>query len=616
MKIHPTATSLAAILSVAAVVYVPALGGDFQFDDRDILVSPWLRDLAGFGSAATWWSLVRPLTALSFAVDHALSHFDVRGWHATSLAVHLVATVLAWFVARRAMARGGVPAPEASAIGATAVFALHPLQTEAVSYISQRAELLASACALGAVLMLLELEDARSSSRRRILAGAAIGLHAVGLTAKPSAAVAPLLWLTFVAVLPSPEDRDASVLQRILRALPRALPLVALSAVSAAVNIFATRGSAHAGFAVPGAPWPAHAATAVRALSRYLALALWPAGQTVDWYFPASATLLDPAALASAALLASTGALAFAGARRNGGAGAVARCAGFGLAFFAVALSPSLIVPLADPVAEHRAYLAVLGIAIAVSGCASLALAGIASARGRAAVAGVVAGSLLAALAWATAARNEVWQSGVALWRDAAAKSPEKARPHTNLCRALFLDGDPQGALRACDRALEIEQDALTPDQVSVTFEALSLMAVGRNDEARARILRHAERWPPGGETLALLAMAELAAGRLDDAERSARSAVARDGGGLAHVVLGDVWEARGDLASAAEDYAAAERAEPWESLAPYALGTLEERRGRLREACEAYLRASDAPGFSSTGKKARDRASRLGCSR
>jgi Flp pilus assembly protein TadD len=611
--------SVAALLALAIVTivaYLPALPGEFQFDDANILRSTQIRGLGAFASAGAWSVLSRPLTAFTFAVDHAVHGFDTRGWHATSLALHLVAVVLAWRLARRMTSRAGVPRSEAAALGAAAVFALHPIQTEAVSYVSQRAEVLGALFTLGGILLLLAADEAPRAVPRAALTAGALGMHALGLASKPTAAVMPALWLAIATVVPAPEERDLPAWRRLAIRLPAALPLLALSAAAASWSLAGTRGSPDGGLDVPGAPWPLYVATELRAVPRYLSLLLWPAGQNVYWDVRFSTRLADPSVVAGAAFLAAVVALAVAGsrARRAGPAAAAQRTAALGAVSFLVALSPTLLVPLAEPFAEHRAYLATLWFALAIVGGGSALLDRVPSRRAPLVVAACAVG-LVAALATATALRNEVWRTELALWRDAATKSPASGTTHTNLCRALLATGDPRGAIAACDRALQLG-DLPQHEQVPLRYLALALTSLGRFDEARDRMLAFLERSPPEGDTLALLAKVELTAGRAAVAERYARDGIARDGAPRAYVVLGEVLEARGDLAGAASAFAQAARHGLGEALPLMALGRVQERRGMFPEACDAYARASDGPESSVTVRKARTRHARLGCPR
>lgn len=607
---------LLAVVTATIVVYLPSLPGEFQFDDGDIFQSGPVRDLGMFAATSAWSILSRPLTALTFAIDHAVHGYDALGWHVTSLALHLVAVALAWRLARRTLSRAGVPGPEVTALGVAAVFALHPLQTEAVSYLSQRSEVLAALLTFGGLLLLLAADETTRAGRRAALFAGAVAVHALGLLAKQTAAVMPALWLLIAAVAPAPGERALPPWRRLALRLPPAVPLLALSGGAALWSLAGTRGSPHAGFDMQLAPWSLFVATELRTVPRYLSLLFWPAGQNVYWDVRFSAHLAEPAVVGAATFLVALLGLALAAAstRGQGAADAARRTAALGTFSFLVALSPTLLVPLAEPFAEHRAYLATFWFAVAAVGGAGALFGGVSSRRARIVLMGSAAG-LAAALATVTALRNEVWRTELALWRDAAAKSPASGPAHTNLCRALLLSGDPEGAVTACSRALLLG-DVPQQEQVPLRYLALALLSRGRLDEARDRVLQFLQRSRPEGDTLAVLAKVELVAGRIGAAERYSREGIALDGAPRAHLVVGEILEGRGDLAGAASAYARASEREPGEALPAMALGRVQERRGMIREACDAYARAADGAEGAAIVRRARDRRARLRCPR
>src|SRR5512134_198439 len=177
--------AVAALLVATVAVYLPSIDGEFQYDDQEIAKTTWVREGSRFLGVEAWRTVARPLTGATFAANHAMAGFKPRVWHVTNVAIHLVAVLLVWRLARALLARAGLrpegapamesappgaapsrgkqkrkdpaaPAPAAplavpewTALAAAALFALHPLHTEAVSYISQRSEALASAFYVG-----------------------------------------------------------------------------------------------------------------------------------------------------------------------------------------------------------------------------------------------------------------------------------------------------------------------------------------------------------------------------------------------------------------------------------------------------------------------------------
>ncbi len=614
--------ALAALLLATSLAYWPAVDGAFLLDDHAMLKSPLVLDPLGQGLGA-WLASPRPLVSLTFALDRAAFGFDTRGWHLTNLAVHLLATLLALRLARRTLARAGLPRPDGPALAAAGLFALHPLQSEAVAYVTQRAEALASALAVAALLCLLARDEATGRRRAALLAAAA-ALQALGLLAKPVAAVVPAYWLLHAALIPAPGEAGdpaaplAGALARVRRRLPAALPLLALSGLAAWRDLTATAASGHAGFAIPDLPPTAYWATQLRVVPTYLRLLLAPYGQVGDWWFPASRGFLEPAVLAGGLLLGALAGgalwLGLRALRREGAAEAAGRAAAFGALFFLLALLPSSLVPLRDLVAEHRPYLAALGLFLAAAAGGALLLRRMAG--GRAAVAGaVLTALLLAGLAGLTARRAAVWTSALAFWQDAAEKAPRKARVHQNLGDALHSAGRPAEAVASFQRALERMDDHTIDPERLVSNLVNALLAMGHVEQARAVVQAALATRTGDPPTLALLAMVELVGQRDAAAEAAARRALAADPAQeLALKVLGLVAERRGDAAAAREAFRAAADLHTLDPLIWERLGAADAARGDAAAACLAFGRAASLTGNGEASARAVEARARLGC--
>jgi tetratricopeptide (TPR) repeat protein len=194
-------------------------------------------------------------------------------------------------------------------------------------------------------------------------------------------------------------------------------------------------------------------------VATYLRLLVWPAGQNLDYDFPLSHAVGEPAVLASLGLLlavAALGASLIALGRRTGRVEGL--LAGGGIAWFFVTLSvESSVIPIRDVIFEHRAYLPGVGAALALAtglllGVERLRL------RGDPALHAALALALVAApLGAATWRRNLVWQDDLTLWSDVVAKSPGKARPHQLLGEAHAQRGELDAAVRQYLEALRLQ---------------------------------------------------------------------------------------------------------------------------------------------------------------
>ncbi len=600
---RPRATTAAALSALAAAVvlaYLPAVDGEFVFDDLSIIGMQAVRTPFEI-SPARWWGDSRPLATATFAADHAAFGLDPRGWHLTNLAVHLAAVLLAFGFARRTLELAGVGAPELPALAAAGMFALHPIQTESVAYVTQRSEALASAFVLAALLVLLRRDRERGAGRRALLLGAAAVLQVMGLATKPIAATVPALWLACAALLPAPGEEDVPPLRRALARLPAALPLFALSAVAAWGAIAATQGEPHAGFDIPGLSPGAYVATELRVVPRYLALLAWPSPLVADRAFPASQGISDPAALGwGAALLLALGACRLA-SKRLGPAG---RTLGFGAIFFAIAIAPSSsFVPLLDPMTEHRLYVPSLGVFIAAAACATALLRRI-GVRRSAPAGAVLAVAVLGIMAAATARRAAAWSTAIGLWTDGVAHAPEKARVQLNLGYALAANERHEEALARFGRAMDLAGDASISRDTVLLDVVDSLVALGRLDDARRAVAEDSPAGNPLGP--ALLARVDYAAGDDLAAARQAREALAAEPGfEPALRVLGMAQLRAGAPAVALVTLRRAANGDVVDPGLFLALGEAEARAGDPIRACRAWLTAGGQPG-SSTSAAAR----------
>ncbi len=555
------AAVLVVILLATVAAYARALRGEFVFDDvQGVVTRVETKDLAGY--AATGLApgferggAARPLTDLTFALNYAISGFGTFSYHALNLAVHLAAILLVFAFTRETLRRAAWSEASGTALAVAALFALHPLESQAVSYVSQRSESIASALYLAALLLLLSAEDRLRTIRGAALYGLATLAFVAGLGTKVIVVTAPVAYVAHHVWFPAP-GAEGSRRRELARAAARVLPWFALAAVSAAVTFRGLEGHSDAGFGVASlTPWT-YLLTQARVLLRYLALIAFPVGQNLDPDVRISTTLADIPTLASvlavAGLLAGSALLLRSAARARDPDGAAARRVGsFGIAWFFLLLAPtSSIVPLLDVMVEHRVYLAAWG-AYAAAAVAAEVVIRRAFAAGRArTIATAVACCACAALWAALHARNAVWESSVALWSDVVSKSPLKERGWSNLGHAYLTHGDPATAAGVLEHAL-----ALDPfDATAQHTVAILLLDQGRLDEAEVRARQAIALAPDQGAPYNTLGEIAL---RRDDAEGALalfRESVARGGGVPARLFnVASTLEALGRLGEACE---------------------------------------------------------------
>jgi len=414
----------------------------------------------GFAGGLSLRGPYRPLTTLSYALDYAVHGRWTPGFHAVNVALHALASVLLWALARR-LARAALPeVADRVALLAGLLFALHPAHVEAVAPIFGRSEPLSAAFTLGALLMALRWREAfwRLPAAVLLLTG--------GVLSKEVAVVAPALFLLVASALPGaaglearPGLGDAAGRRALLAAAG-----VAAALALAAVPYFLVRGADLAAPPVArwfpvGTPGTHLALTMSRALGEYLRILAFPSFLGGDFAYAARIpTLAGPTASFWIATLAWVAALAAGTAlllwRR-------APLEGAGLVWTFVALTPVLhIVPVGVLLAERLLYLPSAGFCLA----AGVALARLAPATAgappaaapptRARRGGAIAAAILALLAARTVVRTLDWRSDVALWESELAKAPRDAVVNNNLAVAYTSRGDHALAAKRLEVAL------------------------------------------------------------------------------------------------------------------------------------------------------------------
>jgi len=438
------------LLLVAVAAYANACAGVFLFDDRAVIL-----DDARLASPAAFVAhvaeTIRPFTKLTFLIDRQLYGDRPAGYHLLNILLHLASGVLAYRIVRR------LGASHDTAFWTAALFLLHPLATEAVTYVSGRPTGLMTCCYLAAFLLFLQARGTELSGwRRTVTVCAAVSCLALSLLAKETAVVFPALLALHEIVVPPREAVAAGVDgDRVQRSWGLALHLT----LGGTVVVFLAAAALHAryaylfryGFGLRG--FGENLLTQVTAVAYSLSLFVRPTRLTFDHDIPVPTSLLQQEPLAALFVLALLLGAAIVAARRL-------PLFTFGILWFFIHLLPTnSVFPRYDVLSERNLYLPSLGIYLAAVVAAAAMCRRVAAwwnARHRAAGRGVawaagavqaLAALLVLTLAGATVARNRVYSDPVLFWSDAAVKSPGKARPHTNLGHAWFEAGQIDRAL-------------------------------------------------------------------------------------------------------------------------------------------------------------------------
>jgi tetratricopeptide (TPR) repeat protein len=684
------AAGLIALAAIAA--YHNSFSGTMAYDDQAAIVdNPTIRQLW-----PPWQALSpprggetvsgRPLVNLSLAINYAISGLKVWSYHATNLLIHIAAALVLFGILRRTFLMGrekgsGVfcakpgtdrrlvaglsgkrhptpfslagPVAMPLALASALVWTVHPLQTESVTYIIQRAESLMSFCYLLTLYCVIRgageeslatsplslwervrvrglvwktqttarvsatsaLTPALSQRERGILGpcpllwyAAAVAACLLGMACKEVMVTAPLLVLlydrTFLA---------GSFAEAWRRRWGLYLGLAATWGLLAYLVFSTGLVGRQSELGAPDA-W-SYARSQPGVILHYLRLSVWPSPLCLDYAWPVAVTLAEilPGVIVVGLLLAAT-VWGTAGRKAWGLLGA----------WFLLILAPtSSVLPLGQLAFEHRMYLSLAAVVVlaVVGGYAwwerllfrpvgqggqspfspgmTPGEVGLWGAKkgtvpGRAALvrwaapAAVLAG-VLAALGWATAARNADYRSLLVIWQDTVDKRPQNPVAHYNLATVLDRSGKVGEAIEHYRAAVRLK-----PDYVKAHNNlGAALAVVGKTSEAIKHYQEALRLEPDNAEARSNLGLALAAAGRSDEAIEYYRQLLRRNPeDAAAHNNLALVLAGLGRTEEAIEHYQEALRLKPEYAEAHNNLGNALDSLGKIDEAIEHYQQA------------------------
>ncbi|MBI3607899.1 MAG: tetratricopeptide repeat protein [Nitrospirae bacterium] len=414
--------AVGAILLVAAVTYRNVTTHAFVLDDtHTVKYNPALRSLT---RAPQWltspysssgmreFANYRPVLVASYALDQALWGDGPAGYHATNLAIHLGVVILGFVLARRLWR------DDAAALCAAGLIALHPINAEAVNYLTARS----SSLMTGFVLAAIWASERGAAGSERLWSVAAYGFGLAALGTKEVAVVLPVLIIAWDRAV---HGGSWAVTVR------RSVPWFLLVGGFLAVRTWVLWGHGDSAISGPGVTLKQNLLFAIKIYLASLGYWLWPAGLAVDHAWPVLIGVREGMWLVA------------------GAAGAVAATAavfwmhrrmGWCLVWFWAAIAPAGALAFISRLTlyqESRGYLSGIALAwlmggvLAASGRRWLASRGggwrVEAARAVAVIA-VLVGT--ASAVRADTARTEVWTNTVTLWDDVLSKYPESIMAH------------------------------------------------------------------------------------------------------------------------------------------------------------------------------------------
>ncbi len=414
--------------------YLTAFKGTFQFDDYNVIVdNESVHSFAAWASGAAQG--IRPLLKLSYTLNW-VSGWGLFGFHLFNVSIHAANSLLVYVLGRRLLGRLSVPdeSREPAAFGAALLFALHPLQTEAVTYICGRSVSLMALFYFGSMLAYVHgVERGKRFFYWFLSPLLFLGALAVRETAL-TLPFALLLWELM------PGQREG---RRLFRNLAMHAAILGILAFVLLVHpgyrdllgdSLATRGAG------------LNLLNQVTALAYLLSRFVFINRLNADPDLPLS-TAGNPLLLSGAFVLIMLVIAGLVLLRKR-------PWLGFGMLWFFLHLVPTnSFVPRLDLANERHLYIAGWGLFMAVS--AEVCLIGARNEFRFRAITSAVSLVLLV-LGASTAMRNQVYWSEASFWEDAVTKGPDNARAHNNLGYAYFESGRRQDAAAEYREAIRL----------------------------------------------------------------------------------------------------------------------------------------------------------------
>jgi len=551
------------IVLVSVTVFANSMGNRFVYDDLPFIVdNTAIRSLANapsffisiksFSQSGNFY-IYRPLSTLSYAVDYSIAKLNPSVFHLSSLIWHVVVCIMLYFTAKLMLGEPG------TALLATLLFSLHPVQTESVAWVAQRSNL------ISLFFFLLSIYLWLYKPGRRILSVLSLLSFCLALLGKEMAISLPVILILY------------DVSHRKFRGWKSYFPFFLASAYYIIIRtIVLGRLSGQNEFA-GGSIYKA-ALTTANVLMYYVRLLVLPVRLCADYNFPSAPSLLDARLLISIVLLIALlcWGISLLSRRKKEGF--------FILWFFATLLPVSNLVPMQKVVlAERFLYFPSIGF------CILLAMLILRAGREKKTV--LLFLSLLPMIFYAslTINRNRVWKDGLSLWSETVSRMPDNYRAFCNLGTAYTGRGRYDEAIESFRESIRLNSSYAE----AYYNMGLVYMEQGKFEEAISFFRQALSIYPSYAEPSCNLGVVYGRCGRRDDAVAFLKEALRLNPDYvLAYYNLGLLCGKEGRYEESLEHFKQAVRIDPCNAEAYYCMGIAYIELARYNEAIESLKTA------------------------
>lgn len=466
-----------AFLILAFICYANVLHGEFQFDDHEYIVkNSSIHDITDISAIYSTLAVpTRFIAFLTFALNYHVHQLDVFGYHLVNILIHAMNAFLIYYFLRLIFSsevlanKVGRRDQYTICVLAGMLFVAHPLNTQAVSYITQRFTSLATLFYLLTLSAYVKARMCQSRGRWFFMVAVISGVCAM-LTKQISMTLPIMIVMCELYFF-----RQDMIFQSRNRRIALSIILVSLLLLIPGLYSFKVWGiltnqlasHSHIGDVINGLNY---AWTQLSVIGRYVQLFVWPVGQNLDYDFALTRSLFD---FKSWLLVGVWAGMVYAAVYQYNRRPLLS----FAIAWFLITLSvDSGFIPIQHVIFEHRMYLPSIGLIIGVVYLFSRLL------RDHKVYVAVFSVVVLA-LTVLTIQRNQVWQTEVAMWTDVVKKSPKKSRGYLNLGRAYLQKGKTRRGLVYLSKAIELNpQDVDAYNQRGLYLYRNGLHAMALDD--------------------------------------------------------------------------------------------------------------------------------------
>ena len=507
IKFQYVAILLICFLSIG--LYLNSLNNSFHFDDTpNIIENPYIRNLKDIPSflkgISSYVGKFRILSMFSFAVNYHFHKLNVYGYHLVNLMLHILCGILVYFISRNLFAfelkriesytiDNNIEGKKVNLLSflTAMIFIAHPIQVNAVTYIAQRNEALASLFYLLSLFLFIKGSSKGGWKKALFLLGTGFSFLC-SVFSKEIGLTLPIVLILYDFLFICKTKKE------IQKRLKIYLPLFLFLALY--ISFFLKGGMLP--LLIKGSeewlwtPWE-NLLTQTNVMIQYFKLLLLPLPHWLnfDHSFQVSKSLFEYPTWISISVILLLLILATILIKKN-------RLIPFSIFFFFIILAPSSsLIPLWDIMVEYRLYLPIFSYSLILTMGIHYFYQLLTRHYSKKIAQGVVVGISILTLCFysvITIERNKIFKDDLTLWSDAAKKSPYKMRVHHNLGRAYLMGGDINKAIQEAEIALRLSDRYIRKESVKFILNLLggAYLDKGEIDEALSMYNRAIEVAP------------------------------------------------------------------------------------------------------------------------